>query len=232
MTATISSLENTKDVSLGPFDDTREMLQGSAELQPPFTLNRLSLGQFSQSSLHLKNALMRIDDTSLTEVPELLANNSVELDCNEDPIKSRNPQAYARLERSLRTSAPHLQDMRISQHLRSLSSFSEDQAIAETPLVETIREPYNIEGLQSKSYHQVSSGVSKDKTTPSWEAAAHDKLEIIERPGGCSTKDVPELPGDVGVGNRKPFSGEEIDEHHDVYQEQGMLFSRWFGSCN
>lgn len=197
-TETISSLELTKDVSIGPFDivaDFTEISRVPSELQVPYTINRLSLGAFSQSSLHLKNALVRVD-SALTEVPDLTAHMSIEHDSNEDPSEPVNTQVYARLDKTLRTSAPHLQDMRISQHLRSLSSFSDDQVVADMP-VDVVHEPHDHDVPTSKAQQQTSSESCNDAPALSRIADRQDELTACRRATKRSSLDIPELPGNA-----------------------------------
>jgi len=134
-TQTISSLDdttkNTNTFSSKPAtpakvsqatDVTYKSSSGSSELQHPRFLNRLSLKDFSQSSLHLTGPLQR-PETSLNNIAEL-ADTSPAGRAIATPALPRKP--YSQTHTAMRTSAPHLHDMRISQHLRSLSYYSDD----------------------------------------------------------------------------------------------------------
>lgn len=126
----------------------KSTIQSSSEehsdLRRPPAINRLSLGAFSQSSLHLKSALMQ-QNTSLTNVPQLMATNSTWPRVSKIDEESVNPENFLRPSNTY-AAAPHLHEMRISQHLRSLSSFSEIGAAKDSQGItsNTIRGPQRI----------------------------------------------------------------------------------------
>jgi hypothetical protein len=101
-------------------DATYKSSSGSSELQHPRFLNRLSLKDFSQSSLHLTGPLQR-PDTSLNNIAELADTSPAGRG-----VAAPASKPYSKTHVAMRTSAPHLHNMRISQHLRSLSYYSDD----------------------------------------------------------------------------------------------------------
>ena len=135
-TQTISSLDDTtKNTNTFPgkpaapakvsqaTDVTYKSSSGSSELPHPRFLNRLSLKDFSQSSLHLTGPLQR-PDTSLSNIAELADTSPAGRGIATTTQQKREP--YSQTHVAMRTSAPHLHNMRISQHLRSLSYYSDD----------------------------------------------------------------------------------------------------------
>jgi len=136
VTQTISSLDDTTrtlntfagkptalaKVSQG-IEATYKSSSGSSELQHPRFLNRLSLKDFSQSSLHLTGPLQR-PDTSLSNIAEL--DDTSPAGRGVAAVVQPRSKPYSQTHVAMRTSAPHLHNMRISQHLRSLSYYSDD----------------------------------------------------------------------------------------------------------
>jgi hypothetical protein len=144
-TVTISSIDTTDVFATRPADELVERSNNEAyqdlsseKLQ---TFPRLSLKDFSQSSLHLTSSLAK-PESSLMQIPELAASSSfnpgtVELDTQAAAVP--------------RVPTPHLYDMRISQHLRSLSSFSEDDLGQSQPgSYQSSFLPYQIEAMPPK----------------------------------------------------------------------------------
>jgi len=149
----------------------------------------------------------------------------MEHDSNEDPLKAVNSQVYARLDKTLRTSAPHLQDMRISQHLRSLSSFSEDQVVADMP-VDVIHEPYDIEASATKPQQETSSEFCNDTATPSRMGSRQDELTALERSAKQLSLDIPELPGDADAVSLSKLITAATKRRYDLYVQSTYFFPK------
>ena len=136
VTQTISSLDDTtkttntftgKPAALARVpqgtEATYKSSSSSSELQQSRFLNRLSLKDFSQSSLHLTGPLQR-PDTSLSNIAELADTSPAGRGIV--AVAQPGSKPYSQTHVAMRTSAPHLHNMRISQHLRSLSYYSDD----------------------------------------------------------------------------------------------------------